>query len=93
MAISHLRWPHGGQLATYMRRRCRNDVKPVRSASGEECWFAATEEGALWMGTATPTALRPGGYQQLSGPIGAALNTRGDRLVVVADDLYQFVTG
>lgn len=61
--------------------------------AGVECWFAATEEGALWMGTATPTALRPGGYQQLSGPIGAALNTRGDRLVMVAYDLYQFVTG
>lgn len=61
--------------------------------AGEECWFAATEEGALWMGTVTPTAIRPGGYQQLSGPIGAALNTRGDRPAMVAYDLYQFVTG
>jgi hypothetical protein len=63
-------------------------------ASGP-CWFASTEEGVVWMGTAD-SALHVIGYQGLSDrAVGAALAyTNGPgRLVAVIDDLNQFVTG
>jgi WD40 repeat protein len=62
--------------------------------SGGRCWFASTEEGALWMGTAD-TSLHVIGYEQLTPPLGAALAYRGGpgRLVMVAYDLDQFSTG
>lgn len=59
------------------------------------CWFASTEEGVLWMGTAD-TALNVIGYQSLADRgFGAALAfTSGPgRLVAVIDDLNQFITG
>ncbi|HUZ25285.1 MAG TPA: hypothetical protein VMV07_16135 [Streptosporangiaceae bacterium] len=63
-------------------------------ASGP-CWFASTEEGVLWMGTAD-TGIDVIGYQDLSDrAVGAALAyTNGPgRLAVVIDDLNQFSTG
>lgn len=62
--------------------------------SGGPCWFASTEEGALWMGTAD-TKLHVLGYEQLTSPLGSALAYRGGpgRLAMVAYDLYQFSTG
>ncbi|MEU7042522.1 WD40 repeat domain-containing protein [Streptomyces varsoviensis] len=59
------------------------------------CWFASTEEGALWMGTATPAALNVIGYQEVTSPLGSALGYRGGpgRLAMVAYDLYEFTTG
>jgi hypothetical protein len=62
--------------------------------SGWRCWFASTEEGTLWMGTAD-TSLHVFGYEQLTSPLGSALAyTSGPgRLVMVAYDLYQFSTG
>lgn len=65
------------------------------SYSGGPCWFASTEEGALWMGTAD-TSLNVIGYQNLSDrAVGAALAFTGGpgRLAVVMDDLNQFITG
>jgi hypothetical protein len=63
--------------------------------SGGPCWFAGTEEGALWMGTAD-TELHLIGYQELDdGAIGAALDyTSGPgRLAAVIHNLNQFTTG
>lgn len=63
--------------------------------SSGPCWFASTEEGVLWMGTAD-TSLNVIGYQNLSDrAIGAALAFTGGpgRLAAVIDDLNQFVTG
>ncbi len=63
--------------------------------SGGPCWFAGTEEGALWMGTAD-TSLHLIGNQPLSdGAIGAALDytTGPGRLVAVIHNLQQFTTG
>jgi hypothetical protein len=60
--------------------------------SGGRCWFASTEEGALWMGTADSDSLDPIGYQQLTAPLGSALAYQGGELVMVAYDLYQFTT-
>ncbi|MBF8188323.1 WD40 repeat domain-containing protein [Nonomuraea sp. K274] len=57
------------------------------------CWFASTEEGALWMGTAG-AKLEVIGYQEVTSPLGSALGWRDDpgRLAMVAHDLYEFVT-
>jgi hypothetical protein len=60
--------------------------------SGGRCWFASTEEGALWMGTASADSLTPIGYQQVTAPLGSALAYQGGDLVMVAYDLYQFST-
>jgi WD40 repeat protein len=60
--------------------------------SGGRCWFASTEEGALWMGTASADSLTPSGYQQLTAPLGSALAYQNGDLVMVAYDLYQFTT-
>jgi hypothetical protein len=63
--------------------------------SGGRCWFAGTEEGALWMGTGD-TALHLIGYQGLDdGAIGAALDYTGGpgRLAAVIHNLNQFTTG
>lgn len=59
------------------------------------CWFAATEEGVVWMGTAD-TALSLIGHQTLDDrAIGASLGYTASpgRLVAVIDDLNQFTTG
>jgi hypothetical protein len=61
--------------------------------SGGRCWFASTEEGALWMGTASADSLTPLGYQQLTAPLGSALAYRDGDLVMISYDLYQFTTG
>jgi hypothetical protein len=63
--------------------------------SGGPCWFAATEEGVVWMGTAD-TSLGVIGNQSLDDrAVGAALayQTGPGRLTAVIDDLNQFVTG
>jgi hypothetical protein len=65
------------------------------SYSSGPCWFASTEEGVLWMGTAD-TSLNVIGYQNLSDrTYGAALAFTGapGRLAAVIDDLNQFITG
>ncbi|MFI5914005.1 hypothetical protein [Dactylosporangium sp. NPDC051541] len=62
---------------------------------GGSCWFAGTEEGALWMGTAE-ASLSVIGYQGLrDGSIGAALDYAAGpgRLAAVIHDLNQFATG
>jgi hypothetical protein len=63
--------------------------------SGGPCWFAGTEEGVLWMGTAD-TSLHVIGNESLSdGSIGAALDYTGGpgRLAAVIHNLNQFTTG
>ncbi|HEY0168786.1 MAG TPA: hypothetical protein VGB75_17200 [Jatrophihabitans sp.] len=60
--------------------------------SGGRCWFASTEEGALWMGTVTQSSLQPIGYQRVTAPLGSALAFQGGELAMVAYDLYQFTT-
>jgi WD40 repeat protein len=62
--------------------------------SGGPCWFAGTEEGALWMGSAD-TTLEVIGYMGLGdGAIGAALDyAEGGRLSAVIQNLFQFTTG
>jgi hypothetical protein len=63
--------------------------------SAGTCWFAGTEEGNLWMGTAD-TGLHLIGQQNLAdGSIGAALDYTGGpgRLVAVIHNLDQFTTG
>jgi hypothetical protein len=70
------------------------DVKWGES-SGGPCWFAGTEEGVLWMGTAD-AGLALTGYERLDdGTIGAALDYTGGsgRLAVVIHNLNQFSTG
>ncbi|QKV97019.1 hypothetical protein HUT19_39430 [Streptomyces sp. NA02950] len=61
--------------------------------SGGPCWFASTEEGALWMGTAN-TGIDVLGYREVTSPLGSALgwNDAPGRLVMVAYDLYEFNT-
>lgn len=63
------------------------------ASSRGPCWFASTEEGALWMGTAD-AALDVIGYQEVTSPLGSALgwNDSPGRLVMVAYDLYEFTT-
>lgn len=63
--------------------------------SSGACWFAGTEEGALWMGTAD-TKLHLIGQESLSdGAIGAALAFAQDpgRLTAVIHNIDQFMTG
>lgn len=63
--------------------------------SGGACWFAGTEEGALWMGTAD-TKLHLIGQESLAdGSIGAALDftTGPGRLAAVIHNINQFTTG
>jgi WD40 repeat protein len=60
--------------------------------SGGTCWFASTEEGTLWMGTAD-TALHTIGYEILTVNVGSALAYQAGHLVMVESDLMQFVTG
>jgi hypothetical protein len=64
------------------------------SAAGVRCWFASTEEGCLWMGTAD-NSLQVIGYQPISPSLGSALAyaSAGGKLAVVAHDLFQFTTG
>ncbi|WP_157549385.1 WD40 repeat domain-containing protein [Nonomuraea candida] len=62
--------------------------------SGGPCWFASTEEGALWMGTAG-AGLSTLGYQAVTSPLGSTLGYASGpgRLVMVAYDLYEYTTG
>lgn len=63
--------------------------------SGGACWFAATEEGLLWMGTAD-TKLHLIGEESLAdGSIGAALDFSAGpgRLAAVIHNINQFTTG
>jgi hypothetical protein len=60
--------------------------------SGGPCWFASTEEGTLWMGTAD-TALHTIGYEILTENVGSALAYQNGWLVMVENNLMQFVTG
>ncbi|WP_405993449.1 hypothetical protein [Streptomyces sp. NBC_00986] len=55
------------------------------------CWFASTEEGALWMGTAG-SELKAIGHQTVTAPLGSALGWTSSprRLAMVAYDLYEF---
>ncbi|GAA1310184.1 hypothetical protein [Saccharothrix xinjiangensis] len=63
------------------------------SYGGNQCWFASTEEGALWMGTAGP-GLSTLGYQEVTSPLGSTLAYKDGpgRLAMVAYDLYQYST-
>ncbi|WP_162907704.1 hypothetical protein [Allorhizocola rhizosphaerae] len=63
--------------------------------SGGPCWFAGTEEGALWMGTAGTSLNLIGNQPLFDGAIGAALDYTTDpgRLVAVIHNLHQFTTG
>lgn len=63
--------------------------------SGGACWFAGTEEGALWMGTADSGLNLIGNQPLADGAIGAALDyTAGPgRLAAVIHNLNQFSTG
>jgi hypothetical protein len=59
------------------------------------CFFASTEEGALWMGAIDASGkLAPIGYRRTTSPLGAALAyNRTGRLVLVAYDLHEYRTG
>lgn len=55
-------------------------------------FFCSTEEGALWMGTATSGKLSVSGYQEVTSPLGSALAWQpDDRLVLVSYDIYEFL--
>lgn len=58
------------------------------------CFFASTQEGALWMGRPTPDArLSIIGFQRVTSPIGAAMAWASNgNLAFVAHDLYEFNT-
>jgi hypothetical protein len=58
------------------------------------CFFASTEEGALWMGRAeTGGPISLVGHQRVTAPLGAALAYAGNgNLAFVAYDLYEFNT-
>ncbi len=57
------------------------------------CWFSSTEEGYLWMGTASDTALSIIGSQSVTAKLGSALGMSVDgNLAVAAYDLYEFDT-
>jgi hypothetical protein len=60
------------------------------------CWFASTEEGALWMGGLTPdyNHLQVFGYQEVTTQLGSALAFEpSGQLAMVGYDLYEFTTG
>lgn len=62
---------------------------------GGLCWFSATEEGYLWMGSldAGNAGLKIIGNQSVTQNLGAALGmTTGGDLAVVANNLYEFNT-
>ncbi|NEC89620.1 hypothetical protein [Streptomyces sp. SID12501] len=60
--------------------------------SGGPCWFASTEEGALWMGTAG-SGIEVIGHRAVTSPLGSALGwTEPGRLAMVAYDPYEFTT-
>ncbi len=63
--------------------------------AGGPCWFAGTEEGALWMGTADASLHLIGNQGLGDGAIGAALDYMGGpgRLAAVIHNLDQFTTG
>ncbi len=63
--------------------------------SGGVCYFASTEEGALWMGTVDNAGkIASIGYRRVTSPLGAALAyNRSGRLVLVAYDLHEYRTG
>jgi hypothetical protein len=57
------------------------------------CFFASTQEGALWMGTADGGRLSVLGYQQVTAPLGAALAwANNGNLAFIAYDWYEFNT-
>ena len=63
-------------------------------SNNQPCFFASTEEGALWMGRITPSQrLSVLGYETVYGNLGSALafNANGE-LVVVNYNLYEFST-
>jgi WD40 repeat protein len=58
------------------------------------CFFASTEEGALWMGTVSGGKLAVAGYDQVTSPIGSALGYQlGGQLALVSYDVYEYATG
>jgi hypothetical protein len=58
------------------------------------CFFASTQEGALWMGRVTDNRIGVIGYQRVTAPLGAALAySRDGNLAFVAYDLFEFKTG
>ncbi len=58
------------------------------------CFFASTQEGALWMGRVSDKQeLQVLGYQKVTAPLGAALAYASNgNLAFVAYDLYEFNT-
>jgi hypothetical protein len=63
--------------------------------AGGPCWFAGTEEGLLWMGTADSSLHIIGNQSLDDGAIGAALDYTGGpgRLAATIHNLEQFSTG
>lgn len=60
---------------------------------GGVCFFASTEEGALWMGTVDGSKVSLIGYQEVTSPLGSALAFHvNGRLVMVSYNLYEFIT-
>jgi WD40 repeat protein len=69
------------------------DVIWGTSTSTGPCWFASTEEGYLWMGVVSSTAINVIGSQMVTSPLGAALGiTPAGSLAFAAFNLYQFIT-
>jgi hypothetical protein len=58
------------------------------------CFFASTQEGALWMGRLAPHGrLALIGYQRVTSPVGAAMAwANNGNLAFVGYDLYEFNT-
>ena len=57
------------------------------------CWFSATEEGILWMGTLQGNSLSIIANQQVTAQLGAALGMSvNGAFVVAAYNLYEFDT-
>lgn len=57
------------------------------------CFFASTEEGALWMGRVAEDRIALVGHQRVTAPLGATLAYAGNgNLAFVAYDLYEFNT-
>jgi hypothetical protein len=66
----------------------------ARSARTGPCFFASTEEGALWMGTVSDGRIELMGYERVTTPLGSALGYQtGGRLLLASHNLYEFVTG
>jgi hypothetical protein len=108
-AADHNLWLFRVDMATceLVRLDCMNliaDTSRVQSynfdtvfgaTAAGPCWFAGTEEGILWMGTADTKLCLTGCENLCDGTFGAALDYTGGpgRLAAVIHDLDQYCTG